>query len=270
MKRGINIFSDEWLALVFEGKNQDYGAYQLRHNSDKRHRNSILIAFILFTVAVCSPMLIKKIMPKQKEQNLEVTTLVNLNLENQAKQEEIKEIYIPPPPVRASIKFTAPVIKPDEEVPVEEEMKTQDELNETNIVIGAQDVQGDDTLPPDITDLEQEVKQQIVEVEEMPFAIVEEQPVFPGGESALLAFIRTNTRYPQEALEAGVSGKVYIGFIIDKDGKVTNVKLLRGVSPTLDNEAIRVVKSLPDWLPGRQSGKPVRVSFQVPVSFILQ
>ena len=106
--------------------------------------------------------------------------------------------------------------------------------------------------------------------EAVPFAIVEEQPVFPGGESALLAFIRKNTRYPPEALEAGVSGKVYIGFVIDKEGKVTNVKLLRGVSTALDNEAIRVVKSLPDWLPGRQSGKPVRVSFQVPVSFILQ
>ncbi|MCX6226706.1 MAG: TonB family protein [Bacteroidia bacterium] len=269
MKKGINIFSDEWLYLVFEGKNQAYGAFQLRLKSNKRHQISILIAFIIFTVSVCSPMLIKKIMPKAKEQNLEVTTLVNLNMEQQQKPEEIKEIYIPPPPVRAEIKFTAPVIKPDEEVPVEQEMKTQEELNKTDIVIGAQDVQGTDTLPPDISDLEQEAKQQIVEPEVLSFAIVEEQPLYPGGETALLEFITKNTHYPQEALESAVSGRVYVGFIIDKKGKVTDVKLLRGVSTVLDNEAIRVVKAMPDWTPGRQGGRPVRVSFQVPVNFVL-
>lgn len=270
MNKGINIFSDEWLNLVFEGKNQAYGAFQLRLKSNKRHRNSILIAFILFTLAVCSPMLIKKILPKTKEQNLEVTTLVNLNIEQQPKPEEIKEIYIPPPPVRAEIKFTAPVIKPDEEVPVEEEMKTQDELLKTDIVIGAQDVKGVDTLPPDISDLENEAKQQIVDVEVYSFAIVEEQPLFPGGETALLAFITKNMRYPQEAIEAGIDGKVYIGFIISAAGKVTDVKLLRGVSTVLDNEALRVVKSMPDWTPGRQNGKAVRVAFQVPVAFTLR
>lgn len=269
MRKGINIFSIEWLNLVFEGKNQAYGAFQLRLNANKRHKTSILIAFIVFTVGVCSPMLIKRIMPKAKEQNLEVTTLVNLNLENQQKPEEIKEIYIPPPPVRAEIKFTAPVIKPDEEVPVEQEMKTQEELNKTDIVIGAQDVQGTDTLPPDITDLEQEAKQQIVDVEILSFAVVEEQPLFPGGETALLQFIAKNTRYPEESIEAQVSGKVFVGFVIDKKGKVTDVKLLRGVSTALDNEAIRVVKSMPDWTPGRQNGKPVRVAYQVPVVFIL-
>jgi protein TonB len=267
--KGINIYSEEWLRLVFDGKNQEYGAFQLRQKSNKRHRFAMYLAFALFTVGVCSPMLIKKIMPKAKEQNMEVTTLVNLNLD-QPKEEPIKEIYIPPPPVRAEIKFTAPVIKPDEEVPVEEEMKTQDELLKTDIVIGAQDVKGIDTLPPDITDLEQEVKQQIVDVEVYSFAVVEEQPLFPGGETALLAFINKNTKYPPDAIEAQVSGRVYVGFVINANGKVSDVKLLRGISRSLDNEAMRVVKSMPDWTPGRQNGKAVRVGFQVPVNFILQ
>ncbi len=268
--KGINIYSAEWLDMVFEGKNQDYGAFQLRLFSNKRHRVAIIIAFAFFVLAVCSPMVLKKIMPKAKEQNLEVTTLVDLNLEQQQKEEQPKEIYIPPPPVRAEIKFTAPVIKPDEEVPVEEEMKTQEELNKTDIVIGAADVQGTDTLPPDITDLEQEAKQQIVEVEIMPFAIVEEQPLFPGGETALLEYIAKNTHYPESAIEAGVSGRVYVGFVIGTKGQVTDVKLLRGISPVLDNEALRVVREMPAWTPGRQSGKPVRVSFQVPVNFTLR
>ncbi|MDD4645677.1 MAG: TonB family protein [Bacteroidales bacterium] len=271
MSKGINIFSTEWLNMVFEGKNKDYGAYQLRSKSEKRHRVSMYIAFSAFTLAVCAPMLVKAILPeKGKERNLEVTTLVDLNIPEQPKEDEIKEVYVPPPPVRSELKFTAPVIKPDEEVPIEEEMKTQDELNETTIVIGAQDIQGVDTLPPDITDLENEVQQQIVEVEVVSFATVEEQPLFPGGDEALLEFIRKNTTYPQEAIDAQVSGRVFVGFVIDQRGKVTNVKLLRGVSQALDNEAMRVVKSMPDWTPGRQNGRPVRVSYQVPVNFTLR
>jgi protein TonB len=213
-------------------------------------------------------MLIKAIIPKAKEQNLEVITLADLNLK-QEQPEQPKEIYVPPPPVRSQIKFTAPIIT-NEEVPVEEQMKTQDELNDTQITIGAQDVAGIDTLPPDISDLEKEAGQQIVEVEVLSFAVVEEQPLFPGGEAALLEYIGKNTRYPEEAIEAQISGKVFVGFIISTKGKVTDVKLLRGISPVLDNEALRVVKTMPDWTPGRQNGKPVRVSFQVPVNFTLR
>jgi len=165
MSKGTNMFSAEWLDMVFEGKNKTYGAYQLRLLSNRRHRVAMYVAFIGFTLAVCAPNLIKAIRPKAKEANLEVTTLVNLSVPEEPKEEQPKEIYIPPPPVRSTIAFTAPVIKPDEEVSPQEEMKTQDELNETDITIGAKDVQGVDTLPPDITDLENEVQQQIVEVE---------------------------------------------------------------------------------------------------------
>jgi protein TonB len=269
MKKGINIFSIEWLNLVFEGKNKEYGAFQLRLNSNRRHRTSILIAFFLFVLGVCSPMLIKAIIPKAKEQNLEVITLADLNLKQDQPQEQPKEIYVPPPPVRSQIKFTAPIIT-SEEVPVEEQMKTQDELLDTKITIGATDVQGVDTLPPDISDLEKEAGQQIVDVEILSYAVVEEQPLFPGGEAALLEYIGKNTRYPEEAIEAQVSGRVFVGFVISTKGKVTDVKLLRGVSPALDNEAVRVVKSMPDWTPGRQNGRPVRVAYQVPVNFTLR
>lgn len=270
MKQGINIFSLQWLNLVFEGKNKDYGAFQLRLNSNRRHRNAILIAFFLFILAVCAPMLIKAIIPKSNEQNLEVTTLVDLNLkQNQPKEEQPKEIYVPPPPIRSQIKFTAPIIT-TEEVPVEEQMKTQDELLDTKITIGAQDVKGIDTLPPDITDLEKDARQQIVEPDIQPYAFVEEKPLFPGGEEALLDYIRKNTHYPEEAVEAQISGIVYVGFVINTKGKVTDVKLLRGVSAVLDNEAVRMVKAMPDWTPGRQNGKPVRVAYQVPVNFTLR
>ncbi len=98
---------------------------------------------------------------------------------------------------------------------------------------------------------------------------IDVKPEFPGGESALLSFIGKNTQYPKEAKEAGIEGKVFLGFVIDKTGKVTNVEVLKSVHPLLDSEAIRVVKSMPDWKPGVQRGKKVKVRYQLPINFRL-
>lgn len=99
------------------------------------------------------------------------------------------------------------------------------------------------------------------------FVMVEEKPVFPGGDSALLSFILNNTRYPYETKENGIQGKVFVKFIIDKNGEVTNVTIARGVDPALDEEAVRVIKSLPKWIPGKQRGLPVNVSYIIPINF---
>jgi protein TonB len=102
------------------------------------------------------------------------------------------------------------------------------------------------------------------------FFIVEEMPEFPGGEMALRQFIANAIKYPVIAQENGIQGKVYVSFVVGKDGQVSDAKVLRGVDPSLDKEAIRVVNSLPRWKPGKQQGKAVRVSFSVPISFVLQ
>lgn len=107
------------------------------------------------------------------------------------------------------------------------------------------------------------------EVEPISFAVVEEKPTFPGGESELLKFIAENTKYPEIAKENGIQGRVFVQFVIDKNGNVTNVTIARGVDPYLDAEAIRVVKMLPRWTPGKQRGKPVPVTFVVPINFKL-
>lgn len=104
----------------------------------------------------------------------------------------------------------------------------------------------------------------------LPFVSIEDKPEFPGGQNELLRYLAKATKYPEQAKEAGISGRVYVNFVIDKKGKVTNVSLLRGVHPLLDNEAIRVVKSMPAWKPGKQRNKPVKVLFNVPISFRLQ
>lgn len=107
-------------------------------------------------------------------------------------------------------------------------------------------------------------------LEDPVFFIVEEMPEFPGGEAALRSFISQAIQYPQEAHEKGIQGKVYITFVVSKDGLVKDTRIARGVDPLLDNEALRVVNELPQWQPGKQRGKEVNVSYTVPIQFVLQ
>ncbi len=103
-----------------------------------------------------------------------------------------------------------------------------------------------------------------------PFMFVEEMPEFPGGEKALLNYLATNVRYPVIAQENGIQGKVYITFVVDKNGTIDNVSILRGVDKSIDNEAIRVISSMPKWKPGKQRGKAVKVQYTVPIVFELK
>ncbi|MBL1232698.1 MAG: energy transducer TonB [Vicingaceae bacterium] len=101
------------------------------------------------------------------------------------------------------------------------------------------------------------------------FVIVEQMPEFPGGQDSLYKFLGANIVYPNKAKKDGVEGKVYINFTIEKDGSINEVKVLRGVHPLLDEEAVRVVESFPKWKPGKQKGKTVRVSYNLPLNFVL-
>lgn len=114
-------------------------------------------------------------------------------------------------------------------------------------------------------------KEEKDEIEESQiFFIVEEMPEFPGGENALRSYIAKSIKYPIIAQENGIQGKVYVSFVVDKDGGISDAKIVRNVDPSLDKEALRVINSLPKWKPGKQRGKPVRVAYTVPISFVLQ
>ena len=141
----------------------------------------------------------------------------------------------------------------------------QDDVETEDIEINA-DVQQDEVI-------EEYIAPEIVEeevVEQEIFQIVEEMPSFPGGEAKLMEYIAKNIKYPQIARETGVQGRVFVGFVVEPDGSISNVKLLRGIGGGCDEEAMRVIKSLPKWKPGKQRGKAVRVSYQIPVFFKLQ
>ena len=140
----------------------------------------------------------------------------------------------------------------------------QDDVETEDIEINA-DVEQNEVI-------EEYVAPEVVEeevVEQEIFQIVEEMPAYPGGERALLEYVAKNIKYPQIARETGIQGRVFVGFVVEPDGSVSNVKILRGIGGGCDEEAMRVIKSLPKWKPGKQRGKAVRVSYQIPVVFKL-
>lgn len=275
----IDLISGEWTELVFAGRNQAYGAYQLRKGTGKR--NVISIIAVVALVLLCQIGLsLKKAADAEARKRAAMTEVVELSkLEQPKKKAEVKQqkkIQVEPEKVvervKSSIKFTAPVIKKDNEVKPEEELKTQDELMKTKTAIGAIDVKGNDDKGGEVLKLKEAVAQPEPkpEVENKVFDVVEQMPSFPGGPSALMKYLSENVKYPVVAQENGVQGRVVVSFVVEKDGHITDVKVVRSVDPSLDKEAARVVKSMPSWIPGKQNGSAVRVKYNVPVSFKLQ
>lgn len=264
----IDLTTREWLELIFEGKNKSYGAYVLRQESGKRHNLAIVIVAIVAVVGFSIPKLIELAKSTQREVVTEVTTLSKLDKAAEVKQELKKPINMEPPPqVKSSIKFVAPVIKKDEEVNEENEIKSQDELNETKVAISIADVKGNnEEAGMDIAD----VKVAITQEEEKIFEVIEQMPTFPGGEESLLKYLSDNVRYPVIAQENGIQGRVIVRFVVTKNGDVERVEVVRSVDSSLDKEAIRVVKTMPKWIAGKQNGENVSVWFTLPVNFKLQ
>ena len=267
----IDLTSPEWCELVFQGKNKAYGAYKMRANSPKRHTWAMVIVVIIAAVGFSIPTLVKLATPKQKEVMTEVTTLSQLE-EPEVKQEEFKKVepVAPPPALKSSIKFTAPVIKKDEEVRDDEEIKSQEELTQTKVAISIADVKGNDEANgKDIADLKQVVTQAPVE-EEKVFDMVEQMPTFPGGAGELMKYIADHLKYPTIAQENGVQGRVICQFVVGSDGSVRDAKVVKTLDPYCDKEALRVIMSMPKWIPGKQNGKAVSVKYTVPIVFRLQ
>lgn len=178
----------------------------------------------------------------------------------QLTQEEVYEEEIlntfrdnqPPPP-------PPPQAEPEVLEIVEDDVVVENEL----IIEDSEAKQDQEVKVQDVTQEEE------VEEEPLPFFILEDKPEFPGGEEELLKWIAKTTKYPEIAKENGISGRVFVEFVIDKTGKVTKAQIKKGVDPYLDAEALRVVKSMPDWKPGKQRGKTVPVSYQLPIKFTL-
>lgn len=274
----IDLISRDWTEMVFEGRNKEYGAYRLRKNAGKRNLYSLITIFIAALAIWGGISLVKFVESRTK--SVAQTSVAELSTLNQPKNKaEVKQqqkVKLEQPEkvverVKSSVKFTAPVIKKDDEVKPEDELKTQDELMNTKTAIGALDVKGNDDANGEVLKLKEAVAQPEPKPEvEKVFDVVEQMPSFPGGPSALMEWLSNNVKYPVVAQENGVQGRVVVSFVVERDGSITDVKVVRGVDPSLDKEASRVVRAMPRWIPGKQNGSAVRVKYNVPVAFRLQ
>lgn len=274
----IDLISRDWTEMVFEGRNKEYGAYRLRKNAGKRNLYSLITIFIAALAIWGGISLVKFVESRTK--SVAQTSVAEISALNQPKKKaEVKQqqkVKLEQPEkvverVKSSVKFTAPVIKKDDEVKPEDELKTQEELMNTKTAIGALDVKGNDDANGEVLKLKEAVAQPEPKPEvEKVFDVVEQMPSFPGGPSALMEWLSNNVKYPVVAQENGVQGRVVVSFVVERDGSITDVKVVRGVDPSLDKEASRVVRAMPRWIPGKQNGSAVRVKYNVPVAFRLQ
>ena len=274
----IDLISNEWTDLVFEGRNQAYGAYKLRKGTAKRNVWALIIVGLAAALLYLGLQLQKMAEANKKVENTQAVELAKLNTEKKEAKVEKKEVIKQEPEkivekVKSSVKFTAPVIKKDSEVKEEDEIKL-DEVQKSDKAVGFKDVVGNDEVGGSVLKAQEDIAapeppKHVVE-ETKIFTVVEQMPMFPGGDGALMGYLRDNIHYPTVAAENGVQGRVVVGFVVERDGSITDVNILRGVDPSLDREAMRVVKSMPKWTPGKQNGSAVRVKYQVPVSFRLQ
>lgn len=273
----IDLIDNGWVDLVFEGKNHSYGAYQLRKDTGKRNVMAILVMFAI-GVAIAAFVAIKGVVENAMKQDVAIEAdveLAKLAEKKEAKvekKEEPKIEKVEVEKVKSSVKFVPPVIKKDSEVKPEEELKSQEELNKTNTAIGAFDVKGNDDAAGEVLKAKEVIAQPEPPKEEETkvFDVVEQMPSFPGGPSALMQYLSSNIKYPVVAEENGVQGRVVCTFVVERDGSITDVRVIKSVDPSLDKEAVRVVKSMPKWIPGKQNGSAVRVKYTVPVTFRLQ
>ena len=274
----VDLIDNNWVDLVFEGRNKEYGAYVLRKDTGKRNLKSMLIVFaviIAIMAAVAAKVAIENAFPKKVAMETDVE-LSKLAQKKEAKVEKKAPVKVEEQKVvekvKSSVKFTPPVIKKDSEVKPEEELKSQEDLNKTKTAIGSFDVKGNDEAGGEVLKAKEVIAppEPPKEEETKVFDVVEVMPSFPGGQGALFEWLSKNIKYPVVAEENGVQGRVIVTFVVERNGSITDVQVVKSVDPSLDKEAVRVVKAMPHWIPGKQNGSAVRVKFTVPVTFRLQ
>ncbi len=278
MAKDVDLSSKEWRDIVFEGKNKEFGAYQLRKESDARHNKAMIVIVIVIAILFALAFLVNTVIKAAEarpedtiEQSMAVMEVAEepvdepeeelQRVEEQKVEEVIKEDLL------NTAKATEIAIVKDDEVT--DELQSQDELKEDDRAIGKVN---EDRGVDDIINAQEHKDVVVVEEKTEPdedyvFDAVEQNAMFPGGDGALIKWLGKHTEYPQVALENGVQGTVRVRFVVKKDGTIGDVKVLKPVDPNLDKEAIRVIKSLPKFIPGKMNGHAVNCYFTAPVRF---
>lgn len=283
MAKDVDLSSREWTDIIFEGKNKDFGAYELRSQSVRRHNMAMLSVVVVIIIALLLSLLVSSIERAEEtitgEAEQEMVSVDTSAEEEEAPEEEPEERFeepeveeVLPEEVLNTVKVTEIAIVDDDQVTKEDEVKTQEDLTQTETAFGAKDF---DEGTDDVTVVRTIKEEVVVEEKKAPepekiFTAVEEAPKFPGGDAELYKWLSKNIRYPEMAQQNNIQGRVTVQFVVEKDGSIGEVKVVRGKDPDLDKEAKRVVKSLPKFIPGKMNGQSVRVWYTLPINFKLQ
>ena len=280
----IDLISKGWCDIVFEGRNKEYGAYRMRARAGARNVFAliVLLAIILaIGVFVALKAVVSELAGGNEIKDESAVELSQLKKEEPKKKEEKKieikyeEQKVEKVAVKASIQFTVPKIEDDALVDETKEVKSQDKVTKSNISIASQDYAGDAKGGINIDDLKDnqraggtEVKKQEEEVADN--SIVEVPATYPGGEAALLKFVRDNLAYPSIAQDQDLQGTVVLRFRVEKDGSIGQIVVKKSLSKECDQAAAQVVSKLKRFTPARQQGHPVPVWFTLPIRFRIQ
>ncbi|HZF99735.1 MAG TPA: TonB family protein [Chitinophagales bacterium] len=256
----------DWDDMVFEGRNKEYGAYFLRKKYNKHVNTATAITIAAVLIGFSIPYL-SQFFKSDADAAAPVTVVDVTKLAAPPPLDKTTPPPPPPdlpPPPPKTVKFTPPVVKPDEEVPEEAEPPKIEDLQQAD--------PGTETITPDVDiDFSNVPANPVIDepAPTKPLMFVEKMPAFPGGDQALQAYLQKNIRYPAAARENGIEGTVVLQFVVNTDGSISEIKPLREVGGGATEEAIRVVRSMPKWTPGNNNGVNVPVYFNLPVTFQL-
>jgi protein TonB len=251
--------------MIFENRNKSYGAYLLRQIYNKHLTISTIIASGLFIVFIAAPYLISLTKGVTPEKKLDLSEVTLQEAPPQDPKEPPPPPVEPPPPLKSTIQFVPPQPVEDKQV-TENRVVTVDDLKDVDI---STKTEVGDPNGVDRSLLDESNKGPVATDDNTVQTYVEQMPVFPGGEEALMKYLRDHINYPPMAVENEIQGKVIVDFVVGKDGKIRDIKVAKKLGFGFDEEAVRVIGSMPPWNPGKQNGRTVNVSYKVPVKFTL-
>lgn len=261
---GVVLPQTTWDDIVFEKRNKEYGAYINRKNYAKYILIALGITVGVLILVLVAPALAEllKSAKKAEDPKLKEMTVTLDQPPPITPQPPPPDVHIPPP-VKTIIKFLPPKVT-EKEVVEEEEMPTIEEIKENET--GAVAVEGTGEVVFD------EPVQEVAEGgdDDKVFMAVEQTAEFPGGMAAMYKFLQKNQKYPPSARRMGIEGKVFVKFIVDKEGAISNIEIMKGINADLDKEAVRLIKLMPPWKPGKQNGRAVKSQFVLPIHFKLE
>lgn len=256
--------------ILFQYKNREYGAFVLRQKYSKFLSYATLIAIAFFVLTLSAPVLYTLLAPKPKIQASKKLAVSLSDLGTPESIDKKKEVIeeVKAPPLKSTVKFLPPVIKPDDQV-IDQYIPTTEELNKAD---PGKSTQVGDPTGVDYSLMEVKEEEKVVEEKEKVeiFSYVEEMPTPPGGYDAFYSYVGQNIQYPEIAKRAGVEGKIFLSFVVSKSGSISDVQVVKGIGAGCDEEAVRVIRGMQAWNPGKQNGRPVTVRVSVPIIFKLQ